>query len=313
MSKLIIMPAVEDISLFLSGGQDRATNDVRNKKREEILATILSVDDEYLNHPEFGTLWTSIREKFLAALTPLCDEPFKKILVEQKGGMSNNYDFIVKFLGQLNEETNTRSLVKEIKLEFKHNNSSVMDLAQFLELYDKDCKSKFEICDVSYSEFFYDRFLDKFLELEEGIIQPKPSRDVYLKNVYDIKYKHPFFNNMYNTKTNRTTEKRRLATESISAYLQEFSSAFKFEKILEKIQESQKDKSFLLWDCENFHIQQLNVENIQILGIKENSLKNMYFDLSIANYSHDLRVRVNWGNNACVANPRWKFTFISRT
>lgn len=312
MSNLIIMPAVEDIRLFLSGGQDRATNDARNKKREEILATILSVDNEYLNHPEFGALWTSIREKFLAALTTLCDEPFKKILVEQKGGMSNNYDFLVTFLGQLNEQTNTRSFVKEVKLEFKHNNSSVMDLAQFLELYDKDCKSKFKICDVSYAEFFYDVYLDRYIQLEDGINQPKPSREEYLKNVYDIKYRHSFFNNMYNTKSNKTKEKRKLATESISAYLHEFSHFFNFEKVTEKIKESQKSKAFLLWDCENFHIQELNVENIQISGIKENSLRDMYFDLSIANYSHDLRVRLNWGNNACVANPRWKFTFISR-
>ena len=212
MSKLIIMPAVEDIRLFLSGGQDRGTNDARNKKREEILATILYVEDEYLNHPEFGALWTSVREKFLAALTPLCDEPFKKIIIKQKGGMSFNYDFLVTFLGQLSESGTTRSLVKEVKLEFKHNNSSVMDLAQFLELYDKDCKSKFEICDVSYAEFFYDRYLDKYLELEEGITEPKPSREIYLKNVYDIKYKHPFFKNLYDTKSNKTTDKRRLAT-----------------------------------------------------------------------------------------------------
>ena len=315
MNKLIIMPAVEDIKLFQSGGQDRATNDARNKKREEILATILYIDDdEYLKHPEFGALWTSIREKFLLALVPLCgNEPFKKIIIKQKGGMSFNYDFLVTFLGQLSEQGTTRSLVKEVKLEFKHNNSSVMDLAQFLELYDKDCKSKFEICDVSYAEFFYDRYLDQYLQLEPGITEPKPSREVYLKNVYDIKYKHPFFKNMYDTKTTKTTEKRRLATESISVYLQEFSSTFKFERILEKIKESQKDKAFLLWDCENFHIQELNVENIQILGIKENSLRDLYFDLSIENFSHDLRVRVNWGNNACVANPRWKFTFISRT
>lgn len=314
MNKLIIMPAVEDITLFQSGGQDRATNDSRNKKREEILATILYIDDEYLNHPEFGSLWTSIREKFLSALVPLCgDEPFKKIIIKQKGGMSFNYDFLVTFLGQLSEDGKKRTLVKEIKLEFKHNNSSVMDLAQFLELYDKDCKSKFEICHISYAEFFYDRYLDQYIQLEAGITEPKPSREIYLKNVYDIKYKHPFFKNMYDTKTNKTTEKRRLATESISVYLQEFSPTFKFEKIQEKIKESQEGKSFLLWDCENFHIQELNFENIKISGIKENSLRDLYFDLSIENFSHDLRIRINWGNNACVANPRWKFTFISRT
>jgi hypothetical protein len=304
------MPSVEDIRYFLGAGQDRSTNNSVNQIREDILATILYVDDEYLNHPEFGSMWTSIREKFLIALNTLCDEPFKKITIKQKGGMSFNYDFLVTFLGQLNEEGTARSIVKEAKLEFKHNNSNVLDLAQFLELFDKDCKTKFEICDVSYAEFFYDTYLDQYLQLEDGITQPKPTRDIYLKNVYDIKYKHPFFKNMYETKTNKTKEKRKLATDSISAYLQEFSQSFKFEKIQEKIQDSQKDKAFLLWDCENFHIQKLEVKDIQILGIKEKSLRESYFDLTLANFEYDLRVRVNWGNNACVANPRWKFTFI---
>jgi hypothetical protein len=313
MRKLIIMPAVEDIRLFQSGGQDRATNDESNKKREEILASILYIDDEYLNHPEFGSFWTSIREKFLTVLNSLCsDEPFKKIVIEKKGGMTFNYDFLVKFLGQLDEKTGKRSLVKEVKLEFKHNNSRVLDLPQFLELYDEACISNLEICDVSYAEFFYERYLDKYLELEEGVIEPKPSREIYLKNVSNIKYKHPFFKNMYDLIENRTTEKRRLASESISAYLQLFSHTFIFEKLLEKIKESQRGKSFLFWDCENFHIQDIEASNIQILGIKQNSLRKLYFDLSLANYEHDLRVRINWGNNACVANPRWKFSFIKK-
>ena len=314
MDNSIIMPAVEDIRHFLSAGQDRATNNTSNQIREDILANIIEVSDEYLNHPEFGSLWTSIREKFLAVLTPLCnDEPFKKILIKKKGGMSYNYDFDVTFLGQLNEATNIRSVVKKVKLEFKHNNSNVLNLAQFLELYDKDCKSKFDISgDISYAEFFYDTYLDKYLQLEQGITEPKPERDIYLKNVYDIKYKHPFFKNMYDTRNLKTKEKRKLAADSISAYLQEFSQTFKFEKILEKIKESQTGKLFLFWDCENFHIQELDVSKIQILGIKENSLSDLYFDLSLSNYEHDLRVRINWGNNACVANPRWKFTFIKK-
>jgi len=304
------MPLVEDIRHFQNGGQNRATNNESNQIREDILATILYVDDEYLNHPEFGSLWTTIREKFSTSLNTLCDEPFKKIIIKQKGGMSFNYDFLVTFLGQLDEATNTRNIVKEVKLEFKHNNSNVLDLAQFLELFDKDCKTKFGICEVSYAEFFYDTYLDQYLQLEEGIIEPKPAKEVYLKNVYDIKYKHPFFKNMYETKSNKTKEKRKLATDSISAYLQEFSQSFKFEKISEKIKQSQTDKAFLLWDCENFHIQELEVEDIQILGIKANSLRDSYFDLTLANFEYDLRVRLNWGNNACVANPRWKFTFI---
>jgi hypothetical protein len=304
------MPEVEDISHFSSAGQDRSTNNSANHIREDILATILYVDDEYLNHPEFGALWTSIRGKFLSTLTSICDEPFKKIIIEKKGGMKYNYDFHVTFLGQLSEDGKTRSLVKEVKIEFKHNNSSVLKLPQFLEMFDKDCKSKLEICDVSYAEFFYDKYLDQYLQLEEGIIESKPTKEIYLKNVCDIKYKHPFFKNMYETKNNKTDEKRQLASDSVSAYLHEFASSFNFELITKKIKESQKDKLFLLWDCENFHIQELEVSNIQVLGIK--TLKDSYFDLNVANLEYDVRVRVNWGNNACVANPRWKFSFINK-
>jgi hypothetical protein len=78
----------------------------------------------------------------------------------------------------------------------------------------------------------------------------------------------------------------------------------------------QSDKIFLLWDCSNFHIQKIDVNLIQILKIKDISVievqKKMYFDLSLANFDYDLRIRINWGNNACVANPRWKFTFINK-
>ena len=43
----------------------------------------------------------------------------------------------------------------------------------------------------------------------------------------------------------------------------------KENKITEKIRESQTDKVFLLWDCENFHTQILDIENISISGIKK--------------------------------------------
>ena len=310
MSKLIIMPEVEDIIHFSNAGQDRSTNNSANKVREDILATILYADDEYLNHPEFGGLWTSIKEKFLTALTSICDEPFKKIIIKQRGGMTFNYDFHVTFLGQLSEDGKTRSLVKEVKLEFKHNNSSVLKLPQFLEMFDKDCKSKLEICDVSYAEFFYDKYLDQYLELEQGVTVPKPTREIYLKNVCDINYNHPFFGNMYVYKSHKTKEKRQLASDSISAYLHEFASTFNFELITKKIKESQTGKLFLLWDCENFHIKELEVDNIKILGIK--TLRDSYFDLDVENLEYNVRVRVNWGNNACLANPRWKFSFISK-
>jgi hypothetical protein len=313
MSNLIIMPEVEDIQLFLSAGSTRSSNDESNKIREDIITNMIYIHDEYLNHPIFGIHWTSIREKFIKTINSLCQDPFKEIKIKHMGGMSYNYDFLITFLGQLNEETNMRGIVEEVKLEFKHNNSSVSDLAQFLELYDKDCKNTYNICEMSYAEYYYDNYLDTYLQLENGITEQKPSKEQYLKNVYDIKYRHPFFKNMYETKNNKTKEKRTLASDSISSYLQLYSNTFNYEKITEKIKESQLNKYFLLWDCENFHIQKLNIQNIQIKEIKENSLHKLYFDVVVENFCYDIRIRINWGNNACVANPRWKFTFTNKS
>jgi hypothetical protein len=53
-------------------------------------------------------------------------------------------------------------------------------------------------------------------------------------------------------------------------------------------------------------------ESIKIIGIKPGSVKSLYFDLAVNNYEHDIRVRLNWGNNNGIANPRWKFTFINK-
>ena len=50
MPKLIIMPYVEDITYFLSGGINKSTNDESNKIRENIIANMLNIDEEYLNH-----------------------------------------------------------------------------------------------------------------------------------------------------------------------------------------------------------------------------------------------------------------------
>ena len=105
-------------------------------------------------------------------------------------------------------------------------------------------------------------------------------------------------------------EKKEIANDSIKEYLNTYIQSFNFEKICEKIKSSQTDKTFLLWDCNNFIIQNLNITNIKILKIKK--IDNLYFDLETENFQYDIRVRLNWGNSNGLANPRWKFSFINK-
>jgi hypothetical protein len=307
MSKtLIILPDIEDIILFKSGGEDKSNNDEYNKIRENIITNIFNLDDEYFNHPTYGEDWKNIQDKFVAIITPLCEEPFNTIQIKHMGGMSYNYDFLVTF-------NKNNFVIKTIKLEFKHNNSDVSNLVQFLELYDKDCKNKYEICsEMSYAEFYYDNYLDSYLSTDENIKDAcvKPSKEEYLKNVYDIRYKHSFFEKLHSNKQNKMKEKKTIANESVKKYLEMYSNTFNFEKVSNKIRESQKEKVFLLWDCENFHTQILDVENIVISGIIKKD--DLYFDVNVENFVYNIRVRLNWGNSNGLCNPRWKFSFIHK-
>ena len=306
----------EDIMTFLENNV-KSDNDSKNRKRESILAVILNLSSEYLEHPIFGEHWTNIQQKLRTALYSLCSVPFDRIFIEQKGGMSYNYDFVVYYYSSTSTSTSTNvEPVYSVKLEFKNNNSSVKDLVQFLELYDKDCKSKFGLFTYSYSEYYYDNFLEKYLAIDETTESsiPKPNKEDYLKHVYDIKYKHPFFNYIYTNKSKNKKEKDLLVEQSRREYISTYAPSFNFNKIAEKIIDSQSNKVFLLWDKNNFYIQKMDVSSIQISGIKNDSANknNLYFDVVVNNFMYDIRIRLNWGNNNGIANPRWKFTFIDK-
>ena len=304
MPKLIIMPHVEDIKYFLAGGINKATNDESNKIRENIIANMLNIDNDYFNDVTYGDNWKDLKGKFMTSMFTICDLPYNSIDIKHMGGMTHNYDFRLQFL-QINN-----IVTKEIKLEFKHNNSNVKDLVQFLELFDRDCKAAFDICDVSYAEFYYDNYLDKYIACDTEIKHTKPNKEEYIKNVRDIKYNHPFFKDLYNNKKNNMKAKKRVANESILKYIQTYVSTFRFEKIAAKIKESQTNKVFLLWDCENFHTQSIDAELLKITNVIK--VDNLYFDVFVEGLEYNIRIRLNWGNNNGIANPRWKFTFIDK-
>jgi len=302
-----------DIQLFLTKGTERSNNGETNKTRENILNNIIDIGEYYLDHPEYGVYWTSIREKFISALSSLyTEEPFKQIQIRHKGGMSNNYDFTVHFFGQLDRVTHKRAELHSTMLEFKHNSSKVEELPQFLELYDKDCINKYEVCHVSYAEYYYDYFLDDYLNLDAQLIQPKPFKNTYLKYVYDIKYKHPFFANLHDHKDTATAEKRELANKSITSYLKQYLNCFSYTKLEKKIRESQGAKVFLLWDLIKFNVEHADFESMAIVSADYVEDKS-YFDLKTANCRFNIRVRINWGNSMGLCNPRWKLSLRNKS
>jgi hypothetical protein len=309
------MANVEDIMLFYGNNGTKKDNDKNNQIRESIIANINNIDDKYYSDEKYGEFWTMFREKLIDALSSFCaDKQFHTFEIKQKGGMKYNYDFQVsyfEFLKGCPLEKNAH-LIKDVKIEFKNNNSSVNNLAQFLEIFDKDFVDVYNISSKSYAEYYYDNYLDKYIALNHTSSIEKPLKPDYLKYVRDIKYTHPFFSELHSNKTINTKLKRELANQSMKKYLEENSSSFNYEKITEKIQSSQRDKYYLLWDCEKFNIKVLEVDKIKITGIINSSPDNAYIDVNVDNFEYNIRVRLNWGNNLGLCNPRWKFTFINK-
>ena len=67
-----------------------------------------------------------------------------------------------------------------------------------------------------------------------------------------------------------------------------------------------------MWDGNNFNTMTTNTENINISRIINSSPNKAYIDVEVDNFEYNLRIRLNWGNNLGLCNPRWKFTFINK-
>jgi hypothetical protein len=311
INKVFSMPHVHDIKYFLAPGKVRGDNAMSNSIRENVICNY----DKCLSYKadtEYGKHWTGLLEDLHKNLHSLCDIPYQDLILEPMGGMKHNYDFNLSFMG-LNKE-----LISKIKLEFKHNTSNVTSLPQFLELHDKKCIDQLNICGERYAEYYYDHWLDKYLAIDNDVmvLSLKPDKDTYLKYVGDNKPKHVFFHALYVSYEKHKNEKRKLAQVSIRQYLEKYIdltslvSTFNFDKIAQKIKDSQTDKVYLLWDCTKFHTQVVNIANIKMKKIIK--LNNLCFDVEVENFIYNIQIRINWGNNAGIANPRWKFSFINK-
>lgn len=298
---------VEDISLFSSKGKDRSKNDANNKIRENILKCLLNIDTVFTSDPIYGSKWVELQQKFINKISTLCKHSFDLISITHLGGMKYNHDYLVSFI-------KNDTVIFTQKMEFKHNNSSVKKLPQILELFDRDCKSKYGLCgELSYSEYYYDNFLSKYLVVlnkndDEYLI--KPTKDIYLKYVHDITYKNKFFEVLHDNKDINTEQKKKIANESVEKYLKKYAYNFNFDKIAEKIRESQKDKVFLLWDCDNFHLEELDPDKIRITNIIKIDGSCIY--LNVENFVYNICIRLRWANNNGLANPSWKIKYVDK-
>jgi len=281
----------------------RAMNHANNMLREDALVKMVNEPSFGMNDDRLRSKWSYVGFKLRNILRTLCPAASFFTLTKM-AGMTNNYDFISRYWEP------SGVLLKEVKLEFKHNHNSIKNLCQFLELYDGACKTKYGMMETSYSEFYYDKYLEKYLGTDpELMLLNKPSKEEYLRNVADIKYTNPFFRSLYQRKMSIQNTKTQIVKHSMKEYLLSHAPRFNFDKIKEKIVESQSDKHFLMWDGKDFHLESPVGLDTSTINMSLKSIDGMCFVVDVKHFCYDIKVRLNWGNNNGIANPRWKFSF----
>jgi hypothetical protein len=111
-------------------------------------------------------------------------------------------------------------------------------------------------------------------------------------------------NNINEDKNNNVIKK------SCNEYLKKYNTEFKFDKITEKLKESQKNKIYLIWKNGKFNVKKINVEHINITKIIE--IKKSSFVVNVENFKYNIEVRICWKNGNGICNPSWKFGYIEK-
>ena len=210
-------------------------NGPTNKTRELILSNIKNIPIEYFQDPEYGHLWNKLYTEWSSQITIISEGiSYTSYNIKHKGGQKNNHDFIVSFY-------NDTILTKQEKIEFKYGASSIKHLPQILSVSATD----YPLSSISYTEYYYDNCLDKYIACDKMITEPKPSKNIYLREIFNFnKVTHPFFIQIKNRNKYNQIIKYNIARDSIKRYLEHYAPLIHIPTFYEKIN-PHKTKKYL--------------------------------------------------------------------
>lgn len=268
------------VALFQTAGTGRGNNDSDNKKRENFLCILHTLD-------------IPLAQKWREFLATLCATPYDSIDIKKKAGRSTNYDLDIRYMKDGN-------VVHEVKGEFKHNAKRIDTLPEYLSV-----ATNKPYLSNSYAEYFYDNFIDDICALDPVLV--KPDRCVYLRSVYNNNYDiNPFFATLYANENAYYNEKRAIVQKSIRMYLEENAKTLNFDALTEDIRSRQRGKVYILWDLENFIADTIREEEMEIVSVEGVKNGNVIVAVSRAGTRHNMLLR--WKNHLGVLYPAWQIS-----
>lgn len=288
--KQLVLKIMNDIDLFFSKGASRSTNDSNNRKRENILVMLQNVPYEYFTDPTYGKKWEQLATKWNNFLKTLCPSEYHGVRITKVANLSN-HDLLIEYV--YNDQ-----VVHKVLGEFKHNAKSITKLTEYYSAPEKK-----GYISKNYAEYFYDNFLDKIctsLELQ------KIERNIYMKHIYQRNYNlDPFFRQLKDLESTIYKEKQTIVRNSIKEYLNEYAMDISIEKLNQDIS-PQSQKTFILWDCNEFYSDRIREDELKIVHIEKVKNNNTIVAMSKAGTRHNLLLR--WKNHLGILYPAWQIS-----
>ena len=289
-----------DISIF-KVTSNRCKNDSNNKKREAIIFAMLTNKVPSIWFDVYSE-WDNINSKLWTKIDTIQPYLFDSLSVTYKGGRGN-YEYLLKWVNEDNV------VLKQCKLEFKHNSSNITKCPQFLSVASKNFTT------INYAEFFYDNYIPHISTLYS--IDPPP-KDLYLKCIHSDNYRrHPFFHHIHDTENDDQYVKDKKKThvyQSIHKFIDSIhiNKLLDFVELNKKLKKTQDNKIFLLWDLKNFHLDTFSDEELNVTMIK--CLKqgkrgnNTSLILETSHPTTEIHMLLRWKNRLGILYPAWQIS-----
>ena len=288
---------IEDIENFYNINT-RGNNDVSNKIREKILLKLFNIGKFYTNDINYSSKWLELKDAWNSVLKEIANNvTYDNIEVTNLGGRGNNSDYLVKYY-------NNNELILSKNVEFKFNASDISKIPQILQIYEASLKLP-----VSYSEYYYDNFLKKYLDTDNELRNINiPDKEIYLKYIKNTKYDcHELFTKMYNHEETEKSLKFNIVNESIKSYLEKYGKDCNIEVFKSYLNKSQLDKVYILWDIKQkkFHIDRCLYNSSKELILSEVT------DNTIIIKQDDIifKLLLRWKNHKGILLPAYQISY----
>jgi hypothetical protein len=280
----------------------KALNDKNNKTRENIIGAIINQKVPKLYYC-FGS-WRMMKEAVFTYIHQLnLEQPYRTVECSHKAGRGNPYDFEFVF-------TAPDGSRQTMKIELKFNATTISDAPQWASPMKPS-----QYLSASYEEYYYATYLPLLAAQAE---LPLPSLADYLKQIHankppcmkpfqDLYYQGCAGSSKYTgqpTAVNFYELAKQLSNESISTFIEK--TDLQADLLSAYLCESQKEKVYMLYQHDVFHLQRRCIEDYTIESVTKNAKKFRY-DCTTKS-GKKMTILLRWKNGNGIAFPAFQIS-----